>query len=281
VAAARADGLDWITVTDHSSGPDNTHAQRAYEEAAESGRRQGLLVLPGEEFTSGNVYHANVINGTVGVDSDVSLARLVEAVRATSSETRPVTVKWNHPGNGAGVPISDLERLPLIEVRMRDAGNSQTVDLWWSLLDRGLRIFAESSSDSHHVAGGQLGDHRTYVHLGDRPLTAANVVRALAEGRSFVSRGAVLYLTANGALPGSNLRAASLDFDVEAAAAGPLARVELIHRGAVVHTFDAGGGKRVRGRATLPARAGWYLARVIGPGAASPVLAMTNPVFVE
>jgi hypothetical protein len=283
VQAALAEGLDWITVTDHSSGPDNTHAKRAHEEASQAGKELGLLVIPGEEFTSGDVYHANVINGMVELKSDVGFKEVIDAVRGKSSDRHPITVKWNHPGNGAGVPVSDLQQLPLIEMRLRDAGNSDTMQLWWRLLNQGVRVFAESSSDSHSASATPLGDHRTYVHLGAEPLTAGNVVRALAAGRGFVSRGPLLFLKVNGALPGSTAHASSgaLELEVEVASRVPLARVEIVRGGSVVHTLDLKGQRTFSTRSSLPGAQGWYLARVIGEGASSSILAMTNPVFVE
>ena len=281
VRAAQGEGLDWITVTDHSLGPDNTHAKRSYEEASEAAKDASLLVMPGEEFTAGDRYHANVINGMVELTREVSLGNLIDAVQARSTDQHPVTVKWNHPGNGAGMPESDLKRLPLIELRLRDAANSETIRLWWRLLDRGIKVFAESSSDSHSASATPLGDHRTYVYLGGEPLTAGNVVRAMRAGRSFVSRGPLVFLKVQGALPGSTVRSSSLDFELDAASRVPMSRVEIVHRGSIFHTFDVNGQTTFTTRTTLPGDKGWYLARVIGVGAGSPVLAMTNPVFVE
>lgn len=157
VGAALGEGLDWITLTDHSLGPDNTHAKRAYEEAREAAKDTGLLVMPGEEFTAGNRYHANVINGMIELTREASLEEVVDAVLAKDTDQHPITVKWNHPGNGEGVPESHLKRLPLLELRMGDLGKSDAIQLWGKLLNEGIRVFAESSSDSHSVSTNRLG----------------------------------------------------------------------------------------------------------------------------
>ena len=281
VGAALGEGLDWITLTDHSLGPDNTHAKRAYEEARGAAKDTGLLVMPGEEFTAGNRYHANVINGMIELTREASLEEVVDAVLAKDTDQHPITVKWNHPGNGEGVPESHLKRLPLLELRMGDLGKSDAIQLWGKLLNEGIRVFAESSSDSHSVSTNRLGSHRTCVYLGEEPLTAGNVVRALREGRSFVSRGALVFLKAQGALPGRTLRSSSLDFEIDASSRVPMARVEIVHGGTVFHTFQVNGQTNFSTRTTLRAEEGWYLARVIAEGVGSPVLAMTNPIFVD
>jgi len=281
VRAAGGEALDWITVTDHSLGPDNTHARRSYEEASDAAKDTRLVVLPGEEFTAGDRYHANVINGMVELTREASLEKLIDAVQAKNTDQQPMTVKWNHPGNGEGIPESELKRLPLVEVRLRDAENSQTMLLWWRLLNKGIRVFAESSSDSHSAVATRLGDHRTFVYLGQESLTAGNIVRALRAGRSFVSRGPLIFLRVQDGLPGSTVRSGSLDFTLDASSQAPMSRIEIIRGGVIFHTFDVKGQTVFNTQLKLPAEKGWYLARVIGEGGASPILALTNPVFVE
>ncbi len=60
-----------------------------------------------------------------------------------------------------------------------------------------------------------------------------------------------------------------------------MARVEIVHGGTVFHTFEVNGQTTFSTRTALWVEEGWYLARVIAEGVGSPVLAMTNPIFVE
>lgn len=82
--------------------------------------------------------------------------------------------------------------------------NATLVRDWYSFLDRGRRVFAVGSSDSHHVVkGSPVGYPRTCLYLGsDDPQTAtpAAVGTAVGTGRSTVFGG--IYVDVQ-ALPGS------------------------------------------------------------------------------
>jgi hypothetical protein len=148
------------------------------------------------------------------------------------------------------------------------------------LLNKGLKVFAETGTDSHNRKTSRLGHRRTYVYLGNEPLTAANIVRALREGRSFISRGALLLFTVNGSLPGSTVIGSPVTVKVWAQSVHPIDRIEIVHNGKVVQTITADGKTEVETEVSIPVSDGWLLAQVFRKDDPMP-LAMTNPVFVR
>lgn len=279
--AARGEGLDWFVLTDHGAGPFIQHVLKANEEAMTLSEPGKFVVIPGEEFTTPD-YHANVINGTVLELPTVPLQQVIDVVLKMDSEERPVTIKLNHPtwgGTPKAVELArQLERLPLIE--LWNSPEPQTTQLWWELLNKGMRIFAETSTDTHNRKTSPLGHRRTYIYLGNKPLTAENIVKAIKEGRSFLSRGALLFFTVNGAIPGDTVAATQLSVRVEVESVSPVDRIELVQNGKVAHTFNAGGQTKFVGEVTLPMSDGWILVQAMDGKNPIP-LAMTNPVFVR
>jgi hypothetical protein len=158
----------------------------------------------------------------------------------------------------------------------------QATQLWWELLNNGLKVFAETSTDTHNRKTARLGGRRTYIYLGDEPLTAENIVKALRSGRSFLSRGALLLFTVNGTLPGGEVALSDKPMTVrlQMLSAFPVDRIELVHNGKVVHTIPVGGQREFLGELPLTVGEGWLLAQAMERENPVP-LAMTNPVFLR
>lgn len=283
VEAARGEGLDWFVLTDHGVGPMIQHVLTAHKEALLFSEPGKFVIIPGEEFTTPN-YHANIINGTVLEIPTVSLQHLIEVVLKIDSNEQPVTIKLNHPHWSGTAKASELARqlnkLPLVELWNDDDGGEKTTLLWWELLNKGVKVFAETGTDSHNRKTSRLGHRRTYVYLGDTPLTAENIIRALREGRSFLSRGALLLLTVNGSFPGGTVSGSPVKVKVWVQSVYPVDKIEIIHNGKVVHSFTLEGKREFEGEMTLPVSDGWLLARALRKDDPMP-LAMTNPVFVR
>jgi hypothetical protein len=284
VEAARGEGLDWFVLTDHGVGPVIQHVLTAHQEALPLSEPGKFVVIPGEEFTTPN-YHANIINGTVLELPTATLQQVVDAVLRMDTDEKSVTIKLNHP-HWSGTPKApqfarELERLPLIELWNDNGdGGRNTVLLWWELLNKGMKVFAETATDSHNRKTSRLGHRRTYVYLSDLPLTAENIVRALKEGRSFISRGALLIFTVNGALPGSMVSDRPTTVKVWVQSVHPLDRIEIVHNGKVVHSFALNGKTSFEGEISLELDDGWVLAQAIRKDDQL-TLAMTNPVFIR
>ncbi len=285
VEAARGEGLDWVVLTDHGVGPLIQHVLTAHQEALLFSEPGKFVVIPGEEFTTPN-YHANVLNGTVLELPTASLQQVIEAVLKADTPERPITIKLNHPHWSGTAKAPELARqlsqLPLIELWNDDNGDGgfQTTLLWWDFLGKGLKVFAETSTDSHNRKTSPLGHRRTYVYLGDAPLTAANIIQALRNGHSFLSRGALLFVTVNEALPGQTVSGSDALLKVHLQSAFPVDRLEVVHNGEVIHTIALDNQKSFTGKVRLQLKDGWVLVRVLRKGESMP-LAMTNPVFVR
>ncbi len=285
VEAARGEGLDWFVLTDHGAGPTIKHVLMAHQEALPLSEPGRFAVIPGEEFTTPN-YHANIINGTVLETPATPLQQVIEAVLKADSDEHPITIKLNHP-HWSGTPKTpelarQLEKLPLIEV-WNDGGSDEvkkTISLWWEMLNRGVIAFAAAGTDSHNRKSARLGHRRTYVYLGDKPLTAANIVKALREGCSFLSRGTLVLFTADGILPGGTVSSTPIRVKVWAQSVSPIDRIEIVLNGEVIHSFAVGGKTEFSVEMDLAADNGWSLVQVFREGDPIPV-AMTNPIFIR
>lgn len=280
VAAARAAGLDWVTMTEHGHSQNIERVEKVNAEATALSEPGRFIVLPGMEYT-GPSFHANVLGGVVHMPEKTSLPDLITAAFGSNTVERPVTIKLNHPtlGQTAAGLARELKTLPLIELwNSREPGGTE---LWWELLNKGMRTFAETSSDSHHRENLVPGQNRTFIYLGEQPLTPTNIINALREGHSFLSRGAFLDFTVNGARPGDTIRNTNqqLTFNFKVESTQPFDSVEIVKDGQVIEHIQTRGTQH-SGQIERAAATGWYLARVMQNGQATP-LAMTNPIWVQ
>ncbi|MEO8798899.1 MAG: CehA/McbA family metallohydrolase [Polyangiaceae bacterium] len=117
---------------------------------------------------------------------------------------------------------------------------------FFSLLNRGRKIAATGSSDSHHIQYQWAGYPRTVVDLG-KPVSSDTVdplavVAAIKAGHSFVTSGPVIEVEANGAHPGDEATSADgtvvAHVRVRAAPWVDVTSVEIVVDGATVKTFD-------------------------------------------
>ena len=69
---------------------------------------------------------------------------------------------------------------------------------WMRQLNRGARIAAVGSSDTHTVSIVHTGQARTYVHTGDGTLTTRKVADAFTRGETAVSYGLAAFLERDG-----------------------------------------------------------------------------------
>jgi TolB protein len=165
---------------------------------------------------------------------------------------------------------------------------------WYAVLNNGLRITAvggEDSISSMH-ASKLVGSARTYVHTGDRGLTADAWFEHLRKGNAFVSTGPIVELTVNGRIPGETVALPASGGDVEIAARvrsiTPLETVTLVFNGDVVETIALSPDRQSADfKKTLRVSgSGWYHVRAEGAPAerfpldTSFAQGFTNPVWV-
>jgi hypothetical protein len=193
-----------------------------------------------------------------------------------------------------GEPLADLllGRVDAFEVVYFEDSPFDVLPDWYTLLDAGLRVplAGGSGKDSNGIA---LGSMRTYARM--RPgeeFTYQTWVEAVRAGRTFVSNGPLLTLTADGQDPGSVLtRQAGDVVRVRALGRGvvPFERLEVLCNGRVVAEAAASGspaGAVVE--VEVPAgEGGWVAARCRGSAvvphrpASQRVFAHTSPVWLE
>jgi hypothetical protein len=188
-----------------------------------------------------------------------------------------------------------------------DADNRDNVTDWYSFLNRGRRVAAVGSSDSHSIlSNSPVGYPRTCMYLGaDDPamLTVSGVRDALRGGRSYISGGVYIDASAmgtGGAVgPGQELRGAGamarVQVRVQAAPWVTTDQLEVIVNGMVVQTIALDASRRdpmnptVRLREDItvpvPAAGGWVIFAARGAELA-PVhpgrnaFGVTNPIYL-
>lgn len=278
--AARANGLDYVFVTDEPEGL----IAAGLLDLAEPGR---FLALPGQEAMNPEV-HCNALNvrqtlpaPAYGDDTPgyPGAAEWLDGVGRQVAGGTPAALMLNHPSIGSADQearhayfrawwVADAHP----EIRL-----VENFDLpsWYDRLNRGRRLTGLWTTDSHDIVFIRPGARRTYAYLdgdlSDGNLSDANVLAALEAGRCFNTRepGALLYLTVNGVGPGETATPASAggapgdappwQVSLRCSCAIPLRRVDLVCGGTVVRTWRAGGAAELHAEERLPL-AGWVLA---------------------
>jgi hypothetical protein len=197
-------------------------------------------------------------------------------------------VNYTHPAGNARDPYASaysakampvdvaLGKIDSIDINW---SYEPTLSLWYRLLNCGFRLPASAGTDCflNRIRSRLPGADRAYVRL-DGPFSYAAWVAGLKAGRSFVTNGPILELSAAGKGLGDTIVLAApgpVEVRGRAEAAGPIDRLELVVNGAVAATGDA-----ARGLLDQPVRidkSGWMSLRVFA-GAAQ---AHTSPIYVE
>lgn len=177
----------------------------------------------------------------------------------------------------------DVERLPA------PRGNGfWTQEIWYHLLNCGLRL-PPSAGSASGVLPNPVGYNRVYVHL-DGEFTWDRWWEGLRGGRSFVTNGPLLQVTANGRKPGHVFRSdgepVRLTIRSVLQSAEPLARVEVIRDGVVAWSGDPGivstSGSSAEQDCELVFReSGWFVVRAIADNPRTFRFASTAPFYVE
>lgn len=284
--AGMGEGLDWVVLTDHGAGTNIKHILMAHKEGMCLSIPGKFVVIPGEEFSTN--YHANIINGTVQEPGTVSLNQLVRAVLKMNTRQHPVAIKLNHPYWSGTPKAPDIARetplLPLLELWNDDPRDEpRSSYLLWELLNKGRKVFGDTATDTHNRKVDKVGARRTYVYLGDLPLTAENVTMALANGHSFVSRGALLFFSIEDKIPGETVTVRNdkeIRVNIMVDSISPIDRVEIVNNGKIVYKLIVGGAKRFSADLSLSLERGWVIAQALEKETVFP-LAMTNPIFLK
>ncbi|MBI2940836.1 MAG: CehA/McbA family metallohydrolase [Chloroflexi bacterium] len=194
-------------------------------------------------------------------------------------------VLWCHNANGMEAPVAAalgrLDGINLFDPYWMDP----EYDLWYRLLNCGLRLPASTGSDWFVCSS-----NRVYVDVGT-DLSYDRWLAGLRDGRTFVTDGPVLRLAVDGQAPSNDVLAlgeaiASLPVTVRWEASQPIDRIEVIRDGEVVAAADNPDQATAGTFATTVdvAGAGWLAARCWGHRRTSyghAQWAHTSPVYLR
>lgn len=201
MATIAGEGLELPVATEH-----NRHA--GYREAAaKTGMNRWFTPVDGNEVTTPKA-HWNVFPVPAGApvpNAKLDGDALLKALRATGA-----VVVLNHPRSrhtnfvpfeapGFDGAVGDLSSVPpafhAMELLNSGALRSDFMEVfrdWFALLNRGRRVVAVASSDSHDVSRFVVGQGRTYLACPDEDpadVDVALATKALLEGRAHPSLG--------------------------------------------------------------------------------------------
>jgi len=178
--------------------------------------------------------------------------------------TKEVTqIKSAWPSTGFEMPVDiALGKIQLAEIY----GNGGQLDIWYDVLNCGFRVPATAGPD------WVIKDTpRVYVFLGNKQLTLDNWRDGLQKGRSFITKGPMLFFEVDSKKPGSriSLKVGANDVNIKAEAKIPEGSrpVEILFNGAVIYS-----GSDININIAID-DSGWLAARCEG--------AHSNPVYVE
>jgi hypothetical protein len=159
-----------------------------------------------------------------------------------------------------------------------------SMEVYYRLLNCGFRLPVSAGSASG-VKASPLGYNRVYVHM-ERPFSYATWFKSLKAGRSFATNGPMLFLSADGQEPGSQLRGKGprkVRIRVEALSSQPLERLEIVADGRVVHRVSRpdSDGRWIVEVDHLFSHDGWVAARCFEPPGGTIRFAHTSPVYIE
>lgn len=177
------------------------------------------------------------------------------------TEEEPIYSTW--PSTGFEMPVNAaLGNMHLAEIY----GNAGQLDIWYKLLNCGFNIFATSGPD-----WSMKDTPRAYVYLGEHTFNVDNWLTGLKQGRSFITKGPMLFFTVDGLKPGSeiSINDSIASIHVEASALNPrgMQSVEIVVNGEVVAS-----GNEINQTIKIDDSA-WIAARTDG--------AHSNPVFIN
>ncbi len=178
--------------------------------------------------------------------------------------TKDVTqVKSSWPSTGFEMPVDiALGKIQLAEIY----GNGGQLDVWYDVLNCGFRVPATAGPD------WVIKDTpRVYVFLDGQTFSFDNWRDGLRKGRSFITKGPMLFFEVNGQKPGGEIAIKTGSNQVRITAEAKIPEgsrpVEILFNGDVIYS-----GSDIDANLTLN-DSGWLAARCEG--------AHSNPVYVD
>jgi hypothetical protein len=160
-----------------------------------------------------------------------------------------------------------------------------TQEIYYHILNCGIRI-SPSAGSASGVLPNPVGYNRVYVHLPGAPTYEA-WWQGLRDGRSFVTNGPMLVVSANGELPGAVFRSpgggpVDVEITVDVFSADPIPGIQVIKNGRIerVTSFDEWRRSGSLGQLRF-VKSGWFLVRAIADHPKTFRFASSAPYYVE
>ena len=217
-SSAKAMGLDWIIITDHSHDitpfPDEWNTYKAYCNAETTSE---FVCMLGEEITCQDDGYSGLFEPAshylaYGIRSPVyapdwwggenptqfdAISDVRDKKGGIGFVAHPCdpTWDWENPvfQGYTGIEIwngkFDDETIPT-----QGSNDLGALQKWYNLLKQGKKVYGIGNSDAHDLVN--IGRYvRNYVYLGDGDLTESNIIEALGKGRFIVTDGPLLSFT--------------------------------------------------------------------------------------
>jgi hypothetical protein len=158
-------------------------------------------------------------------------------------------------------------------------------EIYYHMLNSGLHL-PPSAGSASGVLPNPLGYNRVYVHL-DEPFTCDAWFHGLSRGRSFVTNGPLLLVTADEHDPGKTFKLRSgekrtLRINIQLTSQDPVSQIEIVKNGRVSHSVKCSDELTQRHVVEFSVdEPGWFLVRTIANIEKTFRFASTAPWFVE
>jgi len=283
VKSFMASGLDLTFVSDHNKVAN-------HEKISSLSKEHGLPFIPSMEITTQSWGHFNAYPLNLG-EASMYTGKPAEFFK-DARDKGATFIQVNHPNsNGSyfdrtvtlkedGLELSEsyVGTYDGIEINGSwDDGDEKTLNETYEFWNTGKKYTTLATSDTHNVwqASGGSGDQRTYVYV-DGKLTVDKFVKALNQQKAFWSYGPLVYLEANGKVPGETVTEDTVIIRAMLKSTDGLKKAVLIKNGKEVKTFDLAGNKYIIGHAKQVSGDGWYALKVVEKDGD---MAHTNPIW--
>ena len=252
-------------------------------------RRGDYFLSSGQEYRNSSMGHVTIVlaEGYVPAGGWTADANLGPSLAVIGDQARELGgyMGLNHGGfyRLEADYLGLTGKADFLELLQLGGYRGLGLDGWYDFLNLGYRWAIVGASD--FPASRELGDTLTYVFSETEP-TPRGFMEAAVQGRSFVTSGPMLLVSANGKGPGEALQFPGdepvfLELEIQARSPlYPVRTLEIVWNGRVVSRYFEAGGKSVwdhseRLRVT---ESGWVGVRAQGdPGTE----AHSNPVYVD
>jgi hypothetical protein len=248
-------------------------------------RKPLAIAASGREFPSPMKYvgEARLMNDDVWIDIEKPFWWDVPVWLATG-QMNSIGLANNHMCRDRMFESEAWGKPRIVERLPAPVGNGYwTQEIYYHILNTGLRL-PPSAGSASGVLPNPVGYNRAYVYLG-KEMDVVKWWRNLAAGRSFVTNGPLLRVTANGKLPGEVFAAQNelkLDLKADLATQDPIRFVEVIRNGEVERRVLFQDVMKTGSLGVLEFKeSGWFLVRAIADNKKTFRFASTAPFYVE